>query len=442
MSWLAPSSRLVGDRVNRKEDPRLLTGRGCYVDDVTVPGMLHAAFARSDVARARIAGVDGSEARRVPGVMAVFTAADLNPLLAGPTGATPVIEMGMVGPQYVLADGEVRFVGDPYAMVVATSRAIAEDAVELIEANFDPLTPVLDYRTALDAKELVHSELGSNLSGEMVIPIDDELAAILRTAPHVVTGTFEQNRYHPVPMETRGIVAWWDPQGRQFQVWVSTQSPHDVRTVTSRITGVPEGQVRVRMGDVGGGFGQKAYLARDEQIVLLASLRLGRPIKWIEDRRENLVAATSARVDHCTVTLAADHDGHILGMSVEHLDDVGAYPVAGSAAAMGAIIFTGPYRIPKFAMTTRSAYTNTCPRSPYRGPWQIETYGREQAVDLLARTMGVDPLELRRRNVIHRDELPYTLPAGIPLMDVSPEETLEQAAALIDYSAFREPATS
>jgi carbon-monoxide dehydrogenase large subunit len=271
----------------------------------------------------------------------------------------------------------------------------------------------------------------------MVIPIDEELRRILETAAYVTTGTFEQNRYHPVPMETRGIVAWWDPPVGRFEVWVSTQSPHDVRTVTSRITGVPEGRVRVRMGDVGGGFGQKAYLLRDEQIVLLASYHLGRPIKWIEDRRENLIAGSSARLDLCTVTLAADEEGRILGMRVDHIDDVGAYPVAGSAAAMAAMFFTGPYRIPKFAMTTRSAYTNTCPRSPYRGPWQVETYAREQALDMLARRMGLDALELRRRNVIHRHELPHSLPVGLSVTDVSPEETLEQAAALVDYAGFR-----
>jgi carbon-monoxide dehydrogenase large subunit len=438
MSLLAASARLVGSRINRTEDPRLLTGRGSYVDDVTVPGLLHAAFARSDMARARLAGMDVSAARRAPGVVAVLTAADLNPLLAGPMGATPVLDHGPLGPQYVLADGEVRFVGDPYALVVATSRAEAEDAAELIDVDLEPLAPVLDYRTALDAKDLVHADRGSNLAGEMAIPVDDELRQILEAAPNVVTGTFEQNRYHPVPMETRGIVAWWDPRAGQFEVWVSTQSPHDVRTVTSRITGVPEGRVRVRMGDVGGGFGQKAYLLRDEQIILLASYSLGQPIKWIEDRRENLLSASSARLDLCTVTLAADEAGHFLGMSVEHLDDVGAYPVAGSAAAMAAMFFTGPYRIPKFAMTTRSAYTNTCPRSPYRGPWQVETYAREQAVDLLAHHMGLDPLDLRQRNVIHRADLPHLLPAGLPVADVSPEETLEQAATMVGYAAFRE----
>jgi carbon-monoxide dehydrogenase large subunit len=415
----------------------VLTGRGRYVDDIVVPGMLTAAFARSDVARARITKLDVSVARSAPGVIAVLTASDLNHLLAGPMSATPVLGVVPQGPERVLADGDVRYVGDPYALVVATDRASAEDAIELIELDLESQPPVVDYEAALTSAELVHLECDSNLAREMVIPVDDELQRILDTAPHVVTDTFVQNRYLAVPMEPRGIVASWEPGVGTFDVWVSTQSPHDVRAVTSRITGVPESRVRVRMGDVGGGFGQKAYLARDEQIVLLASYHLGQPVKWIEDRRENLVAATSSRADRCTVTVAADEEGHILGMSVDHLDDVGAYPLCPSAGSMAAVIFTGPYRIAKLAVTSRSAYTNTCSRAPYRGPWQFETYAREQAVDSLARAMAIDPLDLRRRNVLHRDELPHTLPVGLPLIDVSPEETLEQAATMVDYDAFR-----
>jgi carbon-monoxide dehydrogenase large subunit len=437
MSILAPSARLVGNRINRKEDPRLLTGAGRFVDDVVVPGMLHVAFARSDIARGRIVAVDITDAREATGVVAVLTAADLNHLLAGPMGATPVLSMGPPGPNKVLADDEVRYVGDPYALVVAESRALAEDAVELIVLDVEPLAAIADYTTALQSSERVHPDSDTNGAGAMPMPPDDELRQIIETSPHVVRASFVQNRYLPVPMETRGIVAWWQPRSGRFDVWVSTQSPHDVRTVTGRITGVPESRIRVQMGDVGGGFGQKAYLTRDEQIVLLASYHLGRPLKWIEDRRENLIAATTARAERCTVTVAADDEGRILGIAAEHLDDVGAYPQAGSAAAMGAVIFTGPYRIPKLAFESESAFTNTCSRAPYRGPWQFETYFREQAIDILARELGIDPIELRRRNVLQRDELPYTLPLGLPLFDVSPAETLEQAATMIDYDAFR-----
>ncbi len=295
MSILAPSARLVGSRISRKEDPRLLTGRGRYVDDIVVPGMLHVAFARSDLARGRIVDIDVEAARGATGVVAVLTAADVNHLLVGPMGATPMLSMGAAGPYKVLADDEVRYVGDPYALVVADSRALAEDALELIALDVEPLPPVVDYTTALESAESVHPDRDGNVAGSMPMPPDDELRRIFETAPHVVTETFVQNRYLPVPMETRGIVAWWNPGLGSFDVWVSTQSPHDVRTVTSRITGVPESRIRVQMGDVGGGFGQKAYLARDEQIVLLSSYHLGKPLKWIEDRYENFVAASTAR---------------------------------------------------------------------------------------------------------------------------------------------------
>lgn len=213
MSILAPSARLVGNRINRKEDPRLLTGRGRYVDDVVVPGMVHVAFARSDIARGRIVDVDVDAARRATGVVAVLTATDLNSALVGQMGATPVLSMGSAGPNKVLADDEVRYVGDPYALVVAESRALAEDAVE-------PLQPVADYTTALESAERVHPGADTNVAGSVPMPPDEELRTILETAPHVAA-SFVQNRYLPVPMETRGIVAWWEPKAGTFEVWVS-----------------------------------------------------------------------------------------------------------------------------------------------------------------------------------------------------------------------------
>jgi aerobic carbon-monoxide dehydrogenase large subunit len=439
VSLIAPSARLVGTRVARTEDARLLTGRGSYVDDVVVRGVLTVAFARSEVARARISRLDVDAARAAPGVVAVLTAADINPLLAGRMAATVVLDAVEAGPERALADGDVRYVGEPYAVVVAATRAEAEDAIDLIELDVDPLPAVVDYETAIDSVELVHpGETASNLARQFVLPADQEMKDQISGASHVVTETFIQNRYLAVPMETRGIVASWDAPTGFFHIWVSTQSPHDVRTVTSRITGVPEGSIRVRMGDVGGGFGQKAYLARDEQVVILASYHLARPLKWIEDRRENLIAATSSRADRCTVTAAADAEGRLVGLVLDHLDDVGAYPLVPSAGMMAAVIFTGPYRVPRLALESRSAYTNTCPRAPYRGPWQFESYAREQIVDGLARAMGIDPLDLRRRNVLRREELPYTLPLGLPLTHVSPSETLEQAAEMIGYDKFRE----
>ncbi|HEX4530897.1 MAG TPA: xanthine dehydrogenase family protein molybdopterin-binding subunit [Acidimicrobiia bacterium] len=436
---LAPSARLVGTVVNRKEDPRLLGGAGRYVDDVVVPGMVHAHFVRSDIARGRISRIDTSAAQAATGVVAVLTATDLNPLQRGPMRATPMLGMPGEAPERPLAERDVKFVGDPVVLVVAESRALAEDAAELVEIDIEPLPPIVDFELATDAPDLVHAgERDTNVFSRMEIPGGDGFEAIFETAAHVIDQTFRQQRYLAVPMETRGIVAWWSPPGHEFRVWVSTQSPHDVRAITSRITGVSEQDVRVTMGDVGGGFGQKAYLARDEQVIILAGFRLGLPVKWIEDRRENLIAATSSRNERVRVRLAADAEGTILAASFDQLDDAGAYPLSGSPGMMAAMMFPGPYRIARYACSAQSAFTNTCPRAPYRGPWQVETFAREQAMDLLARDVGVDPLELRRRNVVHRHELPYTMASGMPLVEISPEETLAQATEMAEYAAFRE----
>jgi aerobic carbon-monoxide dehydrogenase large subunit len=432
------AGRLVGQRVTRKEDPRLLTGRGCYVDDITVPGLLHAHFLRSDVARARIVAIDTTAAAEAEGVVAVFTGADLNGRVVGDMHGT--LSVNARGPLTPLAEADVRHVGDPVAMIVASSRYLAEDAAELVDVEYEIAGAVIDMDDAVrtDAPT-VHPGLASNVVSSNEVPVDAELQAILNSAPHVITETVRQHRYLPVPMETRGVLADYRPGTGQLQIWVSTQSPHDVRTCASRITGVPHHRVRVIMGDVGGGFGQKAYLARDEQTVILAARVLGRPIKWIEDRRENLIAATHARNEQVIVTLAADVDGHLLGGHLDHLQDSGAYPVMGTGGAGEFIMmmFSGPYRMGKVAWRTTSVYTNTCTRAPYRGPWQLESLARERVLDMLAHKIGIDPLEIRRRNVIHRSELPRALSSGLPIDGVSPEETLEQAVAMLGYDAFR-----
>jgi carbon-monoxide dehydrogenase large subunit len=436
---MSGAARLVGQRVRRKEDPRLLTGHGRYLDDITLPGMLHAHFLRSDVARATITRLDVSGALDEPGVVAVLTGADLNPHLAGDMHGTLAAGNG-AGPLTPLAMQDVRHVGDPVALIVAESRYVAEDAAELIEVEYEASTPVIDLeRAALDDPGVVHPELATNQNSVLNNPPDEELLRIFAEAPHVVTETVTQHRHLPVPMEGRAVIADWQPYEGQLRVWISTQSPHDVRTIASRITGVPENRVRVQMGDVGGGFGQKAYLARDEQTVILASHLLGRPLKWVEDRRENLVASTHARAERITVTLAADEQGRLLGAQLDQLEDSGAYPVIGSGGAGGlmVMVFSGPYRLSKVAYRTAGVFTNTCTRAPYRGPWQGETLAREQMMDAMARRIGIDPLEIRRRNVVHRSEVPYAMASGLMVEEVSPEETLEQAAAIIDYDRFR-----
>ncbi|MGH9025961.1 MAG: xanthine dehydrogenase family protein molybdopterin-binding subunit, partial [Acidimicrobiia bacterium] len=413
-----PAGRFVGQSVRRREDPRLLTGRGQFVDDVVVPGMLHVAFVRSPVARARITHLDVAAARALHGVHAVLTGADLNPgagtmqptlFVSGPQAAGPR------APLRPLADGDVRFVGDPIALVIADDRYLAEDGADLVEVDFDPLTPLVDAQAALAATDdPVHSELGSNVALEMGTPADADLDAILVSAAHVVTETFVQHRQTNVPMETRGTVAAFDPATRELRVWISTQNPHEVRLALSRVTGVPANLVRVSMGDVGGGFGQKYFTPREELTVALAAVRVGRTLKWIEDRRENLLAANHARADEATVTMAVDDGGRILAASIDHIEDVGAYPVGGTGGTgfFVAMLLPGPYRIPKVRWRTRAVWTNTCGRGAYRGPWMFETVAREQMMDVVAREMGLDPAEFRRRNVVRAGDLPYTTATG------------------------------
>jgi carbon-monoxide dehydrogenase large subunit len=432
-------ARFVGQRVARREDPRLLTGRGRFVDDVTLPGQLHVAFVRSDVAAGRIVSLDADAARALPGVRAVLTGADLNPV-SGPLWTTTLGPPVFGPPLHPLAAADVRFVGDPIAVVVAENRYIAEDACELVQVEIEPTPAVarLEDATA-DGAPIVHPELGTNVVDSPAAP-DAELEEIVAGAAHVVTRTFSTARTTNVPMEGRGLVASWEPFAGELRVWPSTQSPHEIKAFAARVLDLPENRIRVEFGDVGGGFGQKMFPTRDEAAVLLAAKIVGEPVKWVEDRRENLVAANQARHDLATVTMAVDEDARILAAIVEHLDDAGTYPAGGgtgSAAMLAMMMFPGPYRIPKVSFSSRTVFTNTCGKAPFRGPWAIETTAREQMMDAIAHEVGLDQLEVRRRNVIHQSDLPYTLPLG-PVYDVvTPEETLEQAVDILDYEAFR-----
>ena len=436
MTAPTPAARFIGQSVRRKEDPRLLTGHGRYVDDVELPRMMHAAFLRSEVARARITGIDVTAAAAMPGVTAVFTGARLNgeagpawhAMLGGDTGAVPF---------RVLAEDDVRFVGDPIAIVVARSRYVAEDACELIEIDLDPLPALVDYTSAPETTDLVvHPEKGTNAM--MAVPfmaLSPDLEEAFSTAAHVVEETIVQHRYLPVPMEGRGIIASWDGGTSELEVICSNQSVHEARSYLARLLGVPESSVRVHVRDVGGAFGQKMFMAREESAVALASKLLGRPVKWIEDRRENLMAAPHARNETARVRMALDADGVIQAIAAEDVSDVGAYAVC--PAAMDPTLLTGPYKVPRLGFGMTMAFSNTMGKGAYRGPWMFETTAREMIVDLAARQIGMDPVELRRRNIIRPEDLPWTNPAGRTFDEVTPSGTLEQALAMLDYPAFR-----
>jgi carbon-monoxide dehydrogenase large subunit len=430
------AGRYTGSRVHRVEDPRLLRGRGTFVDDVVRPRMLHACFVRSPFARARLGAVDATGALALPGVRAVFTAADLNPGVHE-QWYTSMGKNVPDTPRPPLAEGEARFVGDPVALVVATDRYVAEDAIELVDVDYEPLNAVVDYHDGPQADALVHEQYAGNVAGSLGAPCPDDLAAVFESAAHDVALTVHQQAYAPVPLETRGIIVEWS--GDELTVWAATQAPHEVRMFLARLLGIAEHRVRVIMRDTGGAFGQKVLPMREDMCVALAARLLPAPIKWIEDRRENLMAAGMSRHEHGDLRMGFDEAGHIVGAYIDHVQDIGAYPTpwpVGTAAAVG-MLFPGPYRVPRAGFRTTSVFSNTAGRTAYRGPWQFESVAREVLLDIAARRMGIDPADVRRRNLLRRDELPCTNPNGMPYSDISPAETFEQALEMLDYDAFR-----
>ncbi|HXY92171.1 MAG TPA: molybdopterin cofactor-binding domain-containing protein, partial [Acidimicrobiia bacterium] len=405
MSSGSAAGRYTGTRVQRVEDARLLTGHGTFVDDISRPGMLHACFVRSPFARARIRHVDPAAALALAGVNAVFTAADLNPA-AHPYWYTSMGKHVPDTPRPPLAEEEVRFVGDPVALVVAGDRYTAEDAAELVDVDYDPVPATIDYAIADASDGPVHAAYADNVAGSLGGAMSDELTTAFASAAHDVRVTIRQHAYAPVPLETRGLVVEWS--GEELTVWAATQAPHEVRMVFARLLDIGEHQVRVIMRDTGGGFGEKVLPLREDLCVAIAAVRLPAPVKWIEDRAENLVSAGMSRHEHADVRMGFDEDGRIIGAYIDHVQDVGAYPTpwpVGTAAAVG-MLFPGPYRVPRAGWRTTSVFSNTAGRIAYRGPWQFESLAREVLLDIAARRMGTDPADLRRRNLLRDYELP------------------------------------
>ncbi len=430
----AVAARFTGRSVVRKEDHRLVTGHGRYVDDVQVPGVMHAAFVRSEVAAGTITRVDTDAAKELDGVVAVFTAEVLNDSPGPRYWSMMGPDLPMLGP---LAPGRVSYVGDPVALVVARDRYVAEDAADLVEVEVEPAEPVLDYRQAAGISDrLVHPDKGSNAWIAMPFtPMSPDLDDAFADAAHVIEETIESHRYIAVPMEPRGLVATFDPGTRELSVVISSQSVHEVRKFCARMLDIPEANVNVTMRDVGGGFGSKMLTAREEAAIVLAAHRLGGSVKWIEDRRENLIAAPHSRNERARVRVAVDADGRIQAMTADSQVDLGACPAAGSG--MDYQLLPGPYKIPRLGFSAEMTWSNTMGKGPYRGPWMFETTAREMMLDIVARRIGMDPVELRRRNILRAGDLPFTSPGMKEFQEITPGETLDQALQALDYEGFR-----
>ena len=436
--------RSVGMSVKRVEDPRILSGQGNYLDDVTLPGMLHAAFLRSAVPHGRLLSVDASEARDLPGVVAVYTGEDLKgltePVVGGAVSGFNMIP-GMALPTfYALATDKVRHVGDPIALVVAESRRVAEDAAELVVEDIDMLDAVVTYADAVDpTKPLLYEELGDNVNLSMPTSFGDIEAAFAK-ADRVVRAGIEVHRHAPVPMEGRGVIADWDADAGHLTLHATTQSPHMYRMALPAQIGVPMEDIRVLTGDVGGGFGLKNSVGREEVAVAAAAKDLGRPVKWVEDRFEHLAASGQAREETADVEAAVTADGVILGVRMDVKVNFGAYPAEPFPGTMQVMtiprMFQGPARIEALDVTAVSLYSNKASYVAYRGPWATADFLRERLLDLVANELGIDRVEIRRRNYIVRDEPPLAMLTGQPYTAVTTQESVEQTADLVDWVGF------
>lgn len=423
----------IGQRVPRKEDARLLTGKGVYVDDVSVPGMLHAAFHRSPIARGNIKSIDISVAKQLPGVHAVLLAADLVRYKVDMLSfflAAPVV------PVPVLATNCVRYVGDPIAIVLADDRYIAEDAAGLIAVEYDEEDPVVTMDQAKTGA-LVHPETDSNVAAATGTEDgDEELEAILAAAPHLETVEFEHQRIAQSPMETRGVVA--APQGaEELTVYLSCQGPQLNARWFAQAFGMPQTSIRVISKDVGGSFGLKGQPWREEVAAVLAAMLLKRPVKWIEDRLENLTSANQAREQEIKLRAAFDQDGKLIASHAEYSINNGAYPQGADSNIAVMMFLWGAHKLPKFDFYSRGWFTNTVGLSAYRGPWAIESLTREVLLDRAARKLGIDAVEIRKRNLLRRTDQPCTSNMGLELEDISPAECLDVLLTKVDVAAFR-----
>jgi carbon-monoxide dehydrogenase large subunit len=397
--------KFIGDRLLRKEDPRLVQGRGRYVGDIALPGMLHAAILRSPHAHARIGAIDTERARRAPGVAAVLTWADLG-AAARPLPVIPPHPSLRAKNFHLLAGDRARFVGEAVAVVLAESRYAAEDARELIAVAYEPLPSVQDPTVRTSAR--VHDDVADNLAGQVTLSRGDVEAA-LRASPRVAAAGLVIGRAGGQPMETRGLAAEYNAMADLLTVWASSQVPHQVRQLVADLLDLPAHRVRVIAPDVGGGFGAKLIVYPEDVLIPLLAVRFGRPVRWLEERTEHMLTATQERAQHHDVTVGFGDDGRLLALRDRFVHDTGAYTPRGLVVPLlTASMLTGPYAIPSVEVSFDSVYTNRVPVTPYRGAGQPQAvFVIERVLDLIARETGRDRAEVRLANLVRPEAMPY-----------------------------------
>src|SRR6266705_4279503 len=439
------ATRWFGAPVQRSEDPRFLRGRGTYVDDIDLPETLQAAVLRSPYAHARIVGIDASAARSLPGVHLVLTPADLGDVLEPSPLLVPHHALTQPRTQLPLALEEVRYVGEAVAFVVADSRYIAEDALELIDVEYEPLPVVHSLEIAsTPGGPLVHEDVQGNAAAHLVQVVGNP-DEVIASAPHVVRETLQMERGAAMPMECRGIVARWDPYDGTLTCWISTQGPIPIRNGLAAIFHLPEHKVRVIAPDGGGGFGTKIMMCYPEEILTpFAAIRLGRPVKWIEDRREHFISANQERSQLHEVEYAFDNQGILLAVRDKFLHDAGAYtPYGIIVPIITSCTLPGPYRLKNYYSEFTVLYTNKVPVSPYRGAGRPHAvFVMERIIDRIASELHLDRAEVRSRNFIAPDEFPWDV--GLIYQDGGPttydsgnyQAGLDKLKIILDYDNF------
>ena len=433
---------VVGSRQVRREDPALLTGEARFVDDLVVPGALHATIVRSPYAHARIRSIDSTEAQGMPGVVAVFTGADLRGEWENPLPCAWPVTDDMKSPEHwPLAIDEACFVGEGVAVVVAETREQARDAMEAIVVDYDELPVVVDLEAAASDEALVHESLGTNKSYTWsLVPDPASVDQAFAEAEHTIKERYLQQRLIPMAIEPRGVCVLPEPYGGDFTVYSSTQIPHILKVMLGITLGLDEHKLRVVAPSVGGGFGSKLNVYAEEALCLALAKRLQRPVRWNEERTENTQATTHGRGMIQEIELAADGDGKVSAVRANIVADMGAYHqlITPGTPLLGAFLYHGAYDIPAYSFTCTGVFTNRTPTDAYRGAGRPEaTYAIERMMDALARKVGLDPAEIRRRNFITPDQFPYDSGAGLTLDSGNYGEALEKALHLVDYEGLR-----
>ncbi|TDD04001.1 xanthine dehydrogenase family protein molybdopterin-binding subunit [Saccharopolyspora terrae] len=435
----------LGRSRKRKEDARLITGRTRWTDNLAPSGTLHLAILRSPMAHAKITAIDTEAAKESPGVVAVVTGRDIADVQGSLPCAWPITEDMKAPAAPAMAVDEVRFAGEAVAMVAARSAAEARDAMDAIDVDYEDLPVVLDMPSAIEpGSPLVHQDLGTNTNAVWTFDSAEagtggDVEQALSGAEVLVERTFRQQRLIPAFMEPRSVVV--DPTGEQITVWSATQVPHILRVMLAMTLGVAESKIRVIAPDVGGGFGGKLQVTPEEVLSFLMAQRLGRPVKWTETRSETMVSAHHGRDQIQKLSMAATRDGRITGLKVELLADMGAYLrlVTPGVPILGALMFNSIYKIPAYHFSCTNVFTNKTPTDAYRGAGRPEaTFGIERMMDELAAELGMEPMEVRRKNWIAHDEFPYDTVAGLTYDSGNYEAATDKAMELFGYTSLRE----